>query len=255
MNGMSLQHPHSPFRRLALLGGVGLFLLASAGCVSYRAHVTVEPDGKIHVEERAEMLPGLADSMHLEPKLVWTAFEATTQSRGGTFTKDRPDSIKGATAGYPLDSWAELGQRGQAFKGVDEIERRARPANVQSELVDQYFFTVTKLSYELELSEPSGAQVDSAYAPWLAQARGELQLTVPGTIDSTNAPTRNGNTLSWPLAYGQTLEVEVTYRQVQWVAIVSVILVAIFLVSLLMSGLKAMQARGKAKSPARPKPA
>lgn len=255
MNGMSLKHPRSPFRRLALLAGVALTVLAGSGCVSYRAHVHVEPDGKIEVEERAEMLPGLADSMHFDPKLVWTAFEATTQSRGGSFTKDRPDSLKGATGRYPLDTWAELGQRGQAFKGVDEIERRTRPANVQSEVLDQYFFTVTKLSYELELTEPSGAQVDSAYVPWLEQARGELSITVPGSIDSTNAPTKNGNTLTWPLAYGQTVEVEVTYRQIQWVAIVSVILVAIFLVSLLFSGLKALQGRGKAKSPARPKTA
>jgi len=178
---------------------------------------------------------------------VWTAFEATTQARGGTFAKDRPDSLKGATATYPLDEWAELGMRGQAFKGVDEIERRTRPANVQSELKDQYFFTETTLNYKLEMTEPQGATVDSSWLAWMPQAKGELVVTVPGQILATNAPTKNGNTLSWPLAYGQEVEAEVSYRQVQWVAIVSVILVAIFLLYLLMSGLRAMGAKNKAK--------
>ena len=110
---------------VALLGGC--LALAATGCVSYRAHVTVDPVGKLEVEERAELLPGVADSVHLDPKLAWTAFEATTQARGGTFAKDRPDSLKGATARYEMDEWAELGARGQAFKGFDEIERRTRP--------------------------------------------------------------------------------------------------------------------------------
>ena len=232
----------------ALLGG--FLVLAATGCVSYRVHVNVLPTGELHIEERAEMLPGVADSMHLEPKLVWTAFEATTQARGGTFAKDRPDSLKGATSTYPLDEWHELGIRGQAFKGLDEIERRTRPANVQSELEDQYFFTRTTLAYNLEMTEPSGATVDSSWLAWMPQAQGEFVLTVPGTILKTNAPTKNGNTLTWPLAYGQEIAAEVSYQQVQWVAIVSVILVAIFLGYLLFSGLRAMGAKKKAAKPA-----
>ena len=243
--------PRPSVRSLAALLG-GFLVLATTGCVTYRAHVTVAPHGELHVVERAEMLPGVADSMRLDPKLVWTAFEATTQSRGGTFAKDRPDSLKGATSTYPLDEWAELGMRGQAFKGVDEIERRTRPANVQSEVKDQYFFTQTTLNYKLEMTEPSGATVDSAWLAWMPQAKGELVLTVPGQILSTNAPTKSGNTLTWPLAYGQEVEAEVTYQQIQWVAIVSVILVAIFLVYLLISGLRAMGAKKKAKKPAPP---
>lgn len=254
MNGKSVNRSRPTVRPLALLGVVGLLATLAAGCVSYRAHVTVEPDGGLRVQERAEILPGLVDSMGLDPKLAWTAFEATTQARGGQFRKDRPDSLTGATANYPLDDWAELGQRGQAFKGIDEIERRTRPANVQSEVQDQYFWTVTKLSYSLELSEPSGAAVDSVWLPWLSQARGELELEVPGTIVETNAPTRNGNTLTYPLAYGQSVEVEVSYKQMQWVAVVSVILVAIFLLYLLFAGIRVMQARGK-KQPPRPKTA
>lgn len=238
-------------RRLAALLG-GVLVLAATGCVSYRAHVNVFPNGEVHVEERAELLPGVADSVQLEPKLAWTAFEATTQSRGGTFAKDRPDSMKGATADYPLDEWSELGVRGQAFKGYDEIERRTRPANVQSEVKDQYFFTRTTLNYKLELTEPSGATVDSTQLLMMPMAKGELVLTVPGTILETNAPTKNGNTLTWPLAYGQEIEASVSYQQIQWVAIVSVILVAIFLGYLLLSGLRAMQSRKKAAPPATP---
>jgi len=254
MNGTSVNQSRQSFRPLALLGLVGLLLVVVSGCVSYRAHITVAPDGKLFVEERADILPGVVDSMGLDPKLAWTAFEATTQSRGGRFKKDAPDSLTGATANYPLDNWAELGQRGQAFKGIDEIERRTRPANVQFEVEDQYFWTVTTLSYELELSEPSSAQVDSLWLPWLEQAKGEFVLDVPGTIVSTNATNRTGNQLTYPLAYGETVEVEVSYKQMQWVAVVSVILVSIFLIYLLIAGLKAMQSRGK-KQPPQPKTA
>jgi hypothetical protein len=238
---------------VALLGG--FLVLAATGCVSYRAHVTVDPMGKLEVEERAELLPGVADSVRLDPKLAWTAFEATTQARGGTFAKDSPDSLAGATSRYPMDEWAELGARGQAFKGFDEIERRTRPANVQRELKDQYFFTVTTLNYNLELTEPSGATVDSAMLAMMPLAKGEFLLTVPGQILKTNAPTKNGNTLSWPLAYGQEIEAEVTYRQVQWVAIVSVILVAGFLLYLVFGGLRAMGAKKKKAAPPAAKPA
>ena len=238
---------------VALLGGC--LALAATGCVSYRAHVTVDPVGKLEVEERAELMPGIADSVHLDPKLAWTAFEATTQARGGTFAKDRPDSLKGATSTYPMDEWAELGARGQAFKGFDEIERRTRPANVQSELKDQYFFTETTLNYKLELTEPSGATVDSAMLAMMPLAKGEFLLTVPGQILKSNAPTKSGNTLTWPLAYGTEIEAEVTYRQVQWVAIVSVVLVAIFLLSLLIGGLRAMGKKNKKAAPPVAKPA
>lgn len=254
MNGKSVNQSRPSLRPLALLGFAGLLLSVATGCVSYRAHLTVAPNGELHVEERAEILPGVVDSMRLDPKLAWTAFEATTQSRGGTFAKDRPDSMHGATSKYPLDNWTELGQRGQAFKGIDEIERRTRPANVQVEVKDQYFWTVTTLSYSLELSEPAGSTVDSLWLPWLSQATGELVLEVPGTIETTNAPKREGNQLTYSLAYGQSVEVEVSYKQMQWVAMVSVALVGIFLVYLLLAGLKAMKARG-ASRPAGPKTA
>jgi hypothetical protein len=249
MNGMSLQTSRPSIRRLALLSGVASFVLAATGCVGYRAHVRVAPAGEIHVEERAEMLPGVADSMRLDPKLAWTAFEAATLSRGGRFTKDRPDSLKAATGEYPLDTWSELGQRGPAFKGIDEIERRTRPANVQFEVKDQYFFTITTLGYNHEMSEPSGAQVDSVWAPWIQQASGEVTLEVPGEVLTTNAPQRSGNRMTWPIRYGETLEMEVSYKQMQWVAIVSVVLVGIFLLYLAFAGIQALQARGRKRSP------
>lgn len=249
MNGKSLHSSRPSVRRLAVLCGVAFFVVAATGCVRYNAHVTVGPNGEVHVRERAELLPGVADSMRLDPKMAWTAFEAATQARGGRFTKDRPDSLKGASAEYPLDSWSELGQRGQAFKGIDEIERRTRPANVGYEVKDQYFFTITTLSYNHQLSEPQGAAVDSLWAPWVQQATGEVTFEVPGQILETNAPKRAGNQLTYPLAYGQTLEVEVSYKQMQWVAIVSVVLVGIFLLYLLFAGLKAMGARKKKATP------
>ena len=249
MNGMSLQSTRPSIRRLGLLCGVAFFVLAATGCVTYRAHIRVGPDADLFIRERAEMMPGVVDSMHLDPKLVWTAFEAATLARGGRFTKDRPDSLKGATGEYPLDSWSELGQRGQAFKGIDEIERRTRPANASFEVKDQYFFTITTLGYALELTEPQGAQVDSVWAPWVQQATGEVTIEVPGEIIKTNAPQRSGNEITYPLAYGKSVEIEVSYKQMQWVAVVSVVLVGIFLFYLLFAGLKVMQARKQPRSP------
>src|SRR5262245_23402414 len=110
MNGKSQLTSRPSVRRLGLLAGVAFFVFALTGCVHYTAHVTVDPGGELHVRERAEMMPGVADSMHLDPKLVWTAFESAVQARAGRFTKDRPDSLAGATGEYPMDSWAELGQ-------------------------------------------------------------------------------------------------------------------------------------------------
>jgi hypothetical protein len=248
MNGMSPQTSRPSFRRLALLSGVACFVLAATGCVHYKAHVRVSPAGELHVQERAEMLPGVADSMRLEPKLVWTAFEAATLARGGQFSKERPDSLKAATSDYPLDTWSELGQRGPTFKGIDEIERRTRPANVQFEVEDQYFYTVTTLGYNHEMSEPSGSAVDSVWAPWVQQAQGEVTIEVPGEIITTNATQRAGNRLTYPFRYGETLDIEVSYKQMQWVAIVSVVLVGIFLLYLIYAGIRAM-AKGK-KPPA-----
>lgn len=249
MNGKFLKSSRPSVRRLAVLCGVAFFVAAATGCVRYNAHVTVGPNGEVHIRERAEMTPGVADSMRLDPKLAWTAFESATFARGGRFSKDRPDSLAGATAEYPLDTWSELGQRGQAFKGIDEIERRTRPSNVQYEVKDQYFFTITTLGYSLELTEPQGAAVDSLWAPWVQQAAGEVTFEVPGQILETNATRRAGNRLTYPLAYGQTLEVEVSYKQMQWVAIDSVVLVGIFLLYLLFAGLKAMRARGRKSAP------
>lgn len=249
MNGMSPQTSRPSFRRLALLSGVACFVLAATGCVHYRAHINVLPNGEIHVQERAEMLPGVADSMRIDPAYAWTAFEAATQARGGRFAKERPDSLKAASADYPLDEWTELGQRGVAFKGIDQVERRTSPANVGYEVEDQYFFTVTTLGYRHDMTEPGGSQVDSVWVPWIEQAQGEVTVEVPGEIVETNAPQRAGNRLTYPFRYGETLDIQVSYKQIQWVAIVSVVLVAIFLLYLAFAGVKAMQARGR-KPPA-----
>jgi hypothetical protein len=209
--------------------------------------VVVEPSGKVRVEEKVNLLPGVSDSLHLDPKLAWTAFEASVQGRQGTFVKDKPDSLQGGTGEYGLDDWAELGQRGQAFKGIDEVERRMRPANVTSEVKDQYFYKDITLGYKIELTEPTGASVDSMQLEMAKNAEGEFVVDVPGTILSTNAPKRTGNTLSWPLKYGETLEVQVSYRQMVWVATVSTVLVGLYLLYLIFAGLRALAARGKKK--------
>ena len=125
MNGKS---PSLPNLRLVLLLALGGATLLASGCVKYKAHIEVTPDGKLEITERAEAMPGTMDSLHVDPRLAWTAFEATVGSRAGHFTKDRPDSLAGATGKYELDSWNELGQRGQAFKGIDEGEKRLNPA-------------------------------------------------------------------------------------------------------------------------------
>ena len=241
MNGKSFS-----LRSLLLLALSGSTLLAS-GCVTYRAHVQVTPDGKLEMTERAEAMPGTMDSLHVDPRLAWTAFEATVGSRAGRFEKDRPDSLKGATGHYELDSWNELGQRGQAFKGIDEGEKRLNPAQAGQEIKDQYFYRDTMLGYRLELTEPSNATVDSLALPYAQKATGELEIEVPGTILKTNAPKRQGNLLTWPLAYGEKLDVQVSYREWQWVSMVSVVLVAIFLGYLALSGIKHLTRKGKTR--------
>ena len=65
-----------------------------------------------------------------------------------------------------------------------------------------------------------------------------------------NAPKRAGNQLTYPLTYGETVEVEVSYKQMQWVAVVSVVLVGIFLLYLLFAGVKALATRGRKPAPA-----
>jgi len=249
MNGKSMSPVAVRSGRLPALLAFGFAALLASGCVTYRAHVTVTPDGKIDMMERAEVAPGIMDSLHVEPRLAWSAFEATVEGRGGTFQKDSPDTLKGGTGNYELDSWAEFGQRGQAFKGIDEGEKRLKPANVQSEVKDQYFYKDTELSYKQELVEPEGATVDSVALPYAQQATGTLEISVPGTIIKYNAPQKSGNTLTYPLAYGQTVDVQVSFREWEWVSMVSVLLVAIFLGSLLFSGIKNFAAKGK-KRPA-----
>src|SRR5947207_2375119 len=99
---------------------LGVLALAASGCVTYRAHVQVLPDGGLDVIEQAELMPGVADTLHVMRRLAWTAFQATTESRGGKFTRSNPDTnviSPSVTAHYPLDDWTEFGQRGQAFKG------------------------------------------------------------------------------------------------------------------------------------------
>ena len=244
MNGKSLSLPNL---RMVLLVALGGATLVASGCVKYRAHIEVTPDGKVEMTERAEATPGIMDTLHVDPRLAWTAFEATVGSRAGTFKKDRPDSLAGATGTYELDSWNELGQRGQAFKGIDEGERRLNPAQAGSEVKDQYFYKDTSLGYRLEMAEPENATVDSLALPYAQRATGELELLVPGTILKTNAPKRQGNLLTWPLAYGEKLDVQVSYREWQWVSMVSVVLVAIFLGYLALSGIKHLTRKGKTR--------
>jgi hypothetical protein len=247
MNGKSILPAARSFGRTSLALVFGLAALAATGCVTYRAQIHVLPEGDLEVSEHAEMLPGVADSLHIEPRLAWTAFQATVESRGGKFTKD---DLKSADGTYPMDSWAEFGQRGQAFKGIDEIERRGRPANAQFEVKDQYFYKDTSLAYKLELTEPSGVTVDSAAVGFLQAATGTFILDVPGTILKTNAKQRSGNTLTYPLAYGQSVDVDVTYRQWEWVAMVSVVLVFGFLAYLAMVGFKKFAQKGKKRTAA-----
>jgi hypothetical protein len=244
MNGKSLSLPKL---RTLLLAALSCASLLATGCVNYRIHLQVTPDGKVEVTERAEAEPGIMDTLKVDPRLAWTAFEATVGSRGGKFTKDRPDSMKAAGGTYELDSWNELGQRGQAFKGIDEGERRVNPAQAASAVKDQYFYKDTTLNYKLTLKEPEGATVDSLAMPYAEKATGTLELEVPGTILKDNAPKKSGNLMTWPLAYGQTLDIHVEYREWQWVSIVSVVLVAIFLGYLAFSGIKALSKKGKAK--------
>jgi hypothetical protein len=255
MNGkFTSRFPARP-RRASVLLALGILTLAASGCVTYRAHVRVQPDGGLDVTEQADLLPGVADTLHVERRLAWTAFQATTESRGGKFTRANPDTnviSPSVTAHYPLDDWTEFGQRGQAFKGIDEIEHRTLPADARVSVVDQYFFKDTSLSYKVELSEPSGTTVDSVAAPFVKQAKGTLELEVPGQILSHSKDgTQNGNTLSYALAYAQTVDVQVTYREFEWVPVVSVLLVAIFLGYLTRAGLAALKAR-KAAKPAKP---
>ena len=51
----------------------------------------------------------------------------------------------------------------------------------------------------------------------------------------------------WPLAYGDKVDVQVSYREWQWVSMVSVVLVAIFLGYLAFSGIKHLSRKGKAR--------
>jgi hypothetical protein len=239
-----------PTRSLHLVPAlvVGTVALLLTGCVSYRAHVRVEPDGHLEIRERAELLPGVRDSLHIDPKLSWTAFQAAVVTRGGRFTKDAADSLRAAEGTYPLDDWSEFGQRGQAFKGIDEVERRTRPANAQIEVKDQYFYRDTQLSYKVELSEPSGVDADSVALPFLQAATGTLEIEVPGTVLSSNAKDPKARVLTWDLRYGESVDASVTYRTYEWVAMVSVILVAIFLLYVLKEVLGALRRRKQARA-------
>jgi len=236
----------SPIRRgratASAVAAAALFL--AAGCVRYNAHIHVEPDGRLDVTEKAELLPSARSVLPLHPELAWTSFQASTLVRGGRFQKDHPDSLAGATAHYSLDDWAELGQRGPAFRSFDEVERRISPPNVHYEVKDQYFYKDTTLEYGLKLTEPSGVTVDSVVAPVLHQATGELTVEVPGTVlkaDSTAV--RKGRVLTWKMAYGGDLDASVTYRHYEWVPMVSVVLVILFLGFLAVNGLRGLRRR------------
>ena len=249
MNGTPMTR--FPVRRFSgPTAAAALFLLLTTGCVEYTAHVKVEPDDVVRVVEKVRILPEFRDSLRVQPDLAWASLKAITDSRGGTVTKDRSDSLAGAEASYRLDDWPEFGQKGPAFKGIDEVERRTSPAIVQSEVKDQYFYKDTTLEYTINLKEPTGATVDSAMAPMLEHARGQFELEVPGTILETNAPRRQGNTSIWPLSYGESLEAKVIYRRYEWTAMVSTALVAIFLAYLAFQGIRRLAKRRRVPQPA-----
>lgn len=212
--------------RVSALALTGLLAVLLAGCVNYQVHIQVRPDGSLDVTEKAEAQPGVSEAMGVRDSLAWTSFRALTEGRGGKFAHD---GLTSATSHYLLDDWTDFGQRGPAFKGLDDIERRTKPASVQSEVKDQYFFRDVSLQYKVELSEPSGVTVDSVAASYLPAAKGELTVDVPGQVLKTNAPQRRGSTLVWPFAYSGTLDMQVTYRRFEWTSVVSTILVAIFL--------------------------
>ncbi len=246
MNGKSLtRRLSSSLAFPGLLAGVAVLLLS--GCVTYKAHVRVLPDGGVVIDEHAELLPGVRDSMPVEPRLSWSAFQAAVVTRGGQFQKDATDSLRAAGGEYELEDWAEFGQRGQAFKGIDEIERRTRPANAQIEVKDQYFYKDTELSYKVELSEPSGVDPDSVALPVLQQATGVLEIEVPGTVQESNAKDPKAKVLQWDLRYGQAVDARVKYRTYEWVAMVSVFLVAIFLAYVIKESLGALRRRKQAR--------
>ena len=73
---------------------------------------------------------------------------------------------------------------------------------------------------------------------------------MPGTILEHNAPKKQGNVLTYPLAYGQTVDIKVVYREWQWVSMVSTVLVAIFLGSLSLSAMKNFGKKKKGQQPA-----
>jgi len=86
MNGKSLSLPNL---RMALLFALGGATILASGCVTYRAHIEVTPDGKVEMRERAEAMPGTMDSLHVDPRLAWTAFEAQNAlpSRSCSFSR------------------------------------------------------------------------------------------------------------------------------------------------------------------------
>src|SRR5262249_23035675 len=153
----------------------------------------------------ADLMPGVADSLHVQHRLAWTAFQSATETRGGKFTKSNPDTnvvSPSVTAVYPLDDWNEFGQRGQAFKGSDEVEHRTVPPSAGVTVTDQYFYRDTDLKYLVSLKEPSNAAVDSVALPYVQRATGTFELEVPGSILKVSKDgQKKGNVVSYALAY------------------------------------------------------
>ena len=115
-------------------------------------------------------------------------------------------------------------------------------------MTDQYFYRDTQLPYRGELSEPSGVDADSVALPFLQAATGVFEMEVPGTVLTSNAKDPKAKVLSWDLRYGESVDATVTYRTYEWVAMVSVILVLIFLVYALKEGLGALRRRKQARA-------
>ena len=54
--------------------------------------------------------------------------------------------------------------------------------------------------------------------------------------------------LTWDLKYGQSVDASVTYRTYEWVAMVSVVLVAVFLIYVIKELFGALRRRKQARS-------
>ena len=65
---------------------------------------------------------------------------------------------------------------------------------------------------------------------------------------TSNAKDPKAKVLTWDLKYGQSVDASVTYRTYEWVAMVSVVLVAVFLIYVIKELFGALRRRKQARS-------